>query len=287
MVQSKAEILAHPLYLVQTIVHDFRGEIAGQFADYILAATADDAALLRASCPQAKEVVPVGNPRFDEMVEIGSSKAPRVREDIRNMLNVPQRKKILLFLSSSETEHGALTADKKTLVYAEILGILHSLDHDYHIVVKLHPLEREFVLSGRPDLCNNVTVMKSDLSKLIVSSDLVLTWPSTAMINVVLAHKPMIVIDVLGDLNEAGLMMRKIVEYGCCLVATSVPELNDAIRSMTEDETASLMITESQRRFETEVLATDGKSANRMAKFIVSIPLGPHRVTSRDIDRNS
>ncbi len=203
---------------------------AGEFADYILTSTEEDAKLLGKLCNRPRFIRAVGDARFDSAVNLSQKERMNIREEIKRLFNIPENKKIILFLSSSQVEHGMWTLERKKRVNEEIFDLLAKFRNQADVIVKLHPVEKNiFPLIWKTDYDNVIHVTNSDLSRLIASSDLVVTWVSTAMLNVVLARIPLIVIDFFDDGITGGILLstKAIVENGAAVEAINSRQLND------------------------------------------------------------
>lgn len=248
---------------------------AGEFADYILTSTEEDAKLLRKLCNRPKFIRAVGDSRFDAAVNQSSIERLSIREAITQLFNIPANKKIILFLSSSQVEHGMWTLEKKKRVNKEILDLLTKFRNHAEVIVKLHPVEKNiFPLIWKTDYDNVIHVTNSDLSRLIASSDLVITWVSTAMLNVVLARIPLIVIDFFNDGIIGGVLLstQAIVEKGAAVKAINSHQLNNWTQKILDDDIFARTLKTRQDAFDCDYLkAIDGKSIQRVSETIIEI----------------
>lgn len=270
-----------PLYLfnIPKVVKDFFNNlsdpVAGKFADYILTNTVEDAELLKKCCLRARFICAVGDPRFENLLNLSDAERLDIRREIETMFNISPNKKIILFLSSSQVEHGMWSEDQKKVVNKEILALLSKFQEGADIIVKLHPVERNiFPLVWEPSYENFIHVTNFNISKLIVASDLVITWVSTAMINVVLARKPLIVIDFFNDGVIGGVLLstQAIVDQGAALKAANGPELYHCTKQLLNDNHLLETLRSRQDVFHNTYLKTiDGKSIDRISETILDI----------------
>jgi hypothetical protein len=248
---------------------------AGEFADYILTNTVEDARLLESLCSRPRFVRAIGDPRFDVIVNVGLPERRRIREEINQSFKIPPQKRIILFLSSSQVEHGMWSAEKKKEVNDEILNLLSEFQNEADIIIKLHPVEKNiFPLIWKPNYDNFIHVTNFDVSKLIIASDLVITWVSTAMVNVVLARKPLIVIDFFNDGVIGGVLLstQAIVDHGAALKAANGPELYHCTKQLLNDNHLLETLRSRQDVFHSTYLKTiDGKSTDRISEIILEI----------------
>jgi hypothetical protein len=274
-------LVIKPIFLINIpqVIKDFMYHLsnptAGESADYILTNTLKEAELLKKFCPHARYIRAVGNPRFDEILNLTSSRRNKVRKEIQEMFNIPPNKKIILFLSSSQVEHGMWSEKQKRTVNQQILAVLEKLQEEADIIIKLHPVERNiFPLIWKPNYDSFIHVSNFDLSKLIVASDFVISWFSTAMINVVLARKPLIAIDFFGDRAHGNILLstQAIVDYGAALEALNANELYESLSAILRDDRLRKTLKQCQDVFHSTYLKTiDGNSINRIAETIADI----------------
>jgi len=248
---------------------------AGEFADYILTSTEEDAKLLRKLCNRPRFVRAVGDARFDAAVNQSQTERMSIREEIKRSFNIPENKKIILFLSSSQVEHGMWTLEQKKRINEEIFDLLIKFRNHADVIVKLHPVEKNiFPLIWKTDYDNVIHVTISDLSRLIASSDLVITWVSTAMLNVVLARIPLIVIDYFNDGITGGVLLstQAIVEKGAAVKAINSRQLNNWTQKILEDDNFARTLKRRQDEFDCDYLkAIDGKSIQKVSETIIEI----------------
>jgi hypothetical protein len=261
--------------VVKDFIHQLSNPTAGESADYILTNTSEDAESLKKFCPHARRILAVGNPRFDEVLNLTFSECKKIRQEIREMFNIPSNKKIILLLSSSQVEHGQWSEKQKMTVNQEILAVLEKLRDEVDVIIKLHPVERNiFPLIWKPDYDSFIRVSNFDLLKFILASDLVISWYSTAMINVVLSRKPLIALDFSGDRAHGNVLLsiQAIVEQGAALEALNVTDLFGSLSAILSDDQLRNSLKQSQDVFHSTYLKTmDGYSASRIAEMIAEI----------------
>jgi hypothetical protein len=248
---------------------------AGEFADFILTNTDEDARLLERLLSRPRFVHAVGDPRFDDIVNATLFERQKIREEISRSFKIPSYKKIILFLSSSQVEHGMWSVEKKKQVNTEILDLFSKFQNDAEIIIKLHPVEKNiFPLIWKPNYNEFVHVTDFDVSKLIIGSDLVITWVSTAMVNAVLAMKPLVVIDFFNDGVTGGVLLstQAIVDNGAALMAVNSHDLYDFTKLILNDNNFAKTLQSSQKLFHSTYLKRiDGKSIDRISKTIINI----------------
>ena len=130
------------------------------------------------------------------------------------------------------------SVEKKKQVNNEILDLFSKFQNDAEIIIKLHPVEKNiFPLIWKPNYDEFIHVTDFDVSKLIIGSDLVVTWVSTAMVNAVLAMKPLVVIDFFNDGITGGVLLstQAIVDNGAALMAVNSHDLYDCTKLILND----------------------------------------------------
>jgi len=275
MAGVKPALLLNAPNLVKVLLAGHESGIVGKYADYILANAPEDGDSMREQCPQARFVRAVGHPRFDKTFNLARKQGTLIRREIQQTFKIPKNKKIILFLSSAQIEHGVLTLEQKILAQHQILSTFEKFKDKAHIIIKLHPIEKNiFPLTWKPEYDSFIHVTNSDLSKLIVASDVIVTWFSTAMIDVVLARKPLIVINFHNE-RETSIILPStlvIVDNGAALEATNEDQLLNFISTLLKDERSTEKLGQSQEIFNSTYLKTiDGKSMNRIVEAIREI----------------
>jgi hypothetical protein len=264
-----------PLEVSNRLIDHLSNPTAGEFADYILTNTEDDAKLLRNLCSRPRFIRAIGDPRFDSVANQTLSERTSIREKIRKLFGIPTNKRIILFLSSSQVEHGMWSLEKKKQVNTNILDALTEFKDDIYVIVKLHPIEKNIFPSIWKDNYENfIHVTNSNLNELIAASDLVITWVSTAMLNVVLSNTPLIVIDFFNDGLTGGVLLstQAIVDKGAAVEAINITELRGSIFKILTDSDYMKSLLERQEVFRKDYLkAIDGKSIDKISKTILEI----------------
>jgi len=277
----KSIIVIKPSYfynlyeVFRRFIYHLSNPTAGEFADYILTNTDEDARLLERLCSRPHFVQAVGDPRFDDIVNVTLSERQKTREEIIQSFNILDHKKIILFLSSSQVEHGMWSAEKKKQVNNEILDLLSEFQNEAEIIIKLHPVEKNiFPLIWKPNYDKFIHVTDFDVSKLIIGSDLVVTWVSTAMVNAVLARKPLVVIDFFNDGVTGGVLLstQAIIDNGAALMAVNSHELFNYAKLVLNDNHFVKALKSRQELFHRMYLKRiDGKSIDRISETIIDL----------------
>jgi hypothetical protein len=277
----KSILAINPSYFLNSFkvfrrfIYHLSNPTAGEFADYILTNTDEDARLLVRLCSRPRFVHAVGDPRFDDIMNVTLFERQKIREEINRSFHIPINKKIILFLSSSQVEHGMWSVEKKKQVNNEILDLFSKFQNEAEIIIKLHPVEKNiFPLIWKPNYDGFIHVTDFDVSKLIISSDLVVTWVSTAMVNAVLARKPLVVIDFFNDGITGGVLLstQAIVDNGAALMAINSHELYDCTKLILNDNQFVETLQNRQDVFHNTYLKRiDGKSIDRIFETILEI----------------
>jgi hypothetical protein len=62
----------------------------------------------------------------------------------RLFFKIPENKKLIVFLSGSQVEHGLITREEKISANKSILATLSTLNNQTNVIIKLHPVEQNF-----------------------------------------------------------------------------------------------------------------------------------------------
>jgi hypothetical protein len=252
----------------EVVLSNFQGQFIGQYADYILANTKDDADFLKKHCPKARFVRVVGNPIFDYMLKNDDI----ARTEILRMFKIPEDQKIVLFLSGAQVEHGIWTKEQKILANQSILNLLESISNQIHVIIKLHPMEQNlFYLTWKPDYDDFMNITKQNLNQLIQASDVVITWPSTAMLDIILAGKPLIVMDFYNQRAQGAmtLLSENAIDQGAAYEVFNTVELSEVLTDIIADGKLKEKLQECERIFSlVHLTKIDGKSNERIADCI-------------------
>lgn len=264
----KPSLLKNISKLFKTVVlSNFSDQVIGQFAEYILANTKEDSVFLKEHCPRARFVRAVGNPIFDKMLKT----TVNTRTETRGVFGIPANKKVILFLSGSQVEHGLITQEEKIGANRAILNAMENLKEQTYIIIKMHPVERDvFSLTWKQYYNTFMTITKFDLNKLIQASDMVITWPSTAMLDVIIARKPLIVMDFFSKkVKSMTLLSQTAIEQNAAYQVHNAAELLFALSDILADGKLKEKLEKCQRLFQLTYLSTiDGKSSERIIDAI-------------------
>jgi hypothetical protein len=116
-----------------------------------------------------------------------------------------------------------------------------------------------------------------NLSELIIASDIVVTWFSTAMINIVIARKPLVVIDFFNE-RKIGLLpsIQAIADQNAALEANNANQLQESLTLINQNSDIREKLLMSQEAFHATYLNTiDGKSIKRIVDAIKEIITRP------------
>ena len=258
-----------PKLFKEVILSNFEGQLIGQYADYILANTQSDADFLEKNCSNVRFVRVVGNPVFDKMLKTVTVE----RKEILQSFKLPENKKILLFLSGAQVEHGILKKEQKILANKEILEILETFSDKISVVIKLHPIEEDlFPLTWKQEYDGFIIVTRYDLNKLIQVSDIVITWPSTAMLDVILATKPLVVMDFFSQRVQGAmtLLSENSIDEGAAYEVFDSEKLKETLSSLILNDKIRGDLVRREQIFSLRHLGIiDGKSNERIADSII------------------
>lgn len=256
-----------PGFIKGAVMSNFKGQVIGQHADFLLANTQEDEDFLKKNCPRARFIRAVGNPIFDKTIKTNIT----ARSETRSSFKIPENKQLILFLSGSQVEHGTLSREEKLCANREILDVLEIFRDQTRVIIKLHPVEQNvFPLTWKEKYESFMQVTKYDLGKLIAASDIVITWPSTAILDAILARKPLIVMDFFNEnVKSMTLLSLTAIREGAAHKVCDKNELLAALTDVLANRQLKVRLEESQRAFKSKYLGTvDGKSNKRIADAI-------------------
>ena len=148
-------------------------------------------------------------------------------------------------------------------------------------IVKLHPAEINiFPKIWQSKYDKFIKITSFNLRKLIIGSDVVISWFSRAMIDAVIARKPLIVVDFFDDRERFNLLNEtaNIIDQNIALVVSQVDELTSALANIIENVSFRRQLVRLEEDFYSKNFSLmDGKSAVRIAetieKIIISKPI--------------
>jgi len=261
--------------LMQSFMFGFSGYIYGSYSDYILSNTSKDAEILREKCPRVKKIFVVGNPRYDNIKSaiLDKSLIETTKQKVCSLNHIPLNKKIVLFLSSSHLEHQMVSESTKLKMNKQLLEIFYSFNEKIFFIIKLHPIEKNiFPKIWKNEYNKSISVIDINLDDAILISDLVVTWPSTAMLNVVITNKPLIMIDFMNFHKVHGLIQTDdILKLGASLEANSGESLKLYINSFLNDDKIWNTLFKNQLAFKNEYLNYNGKSLELIKNHIITL----------------
>ncbi len=197
----------------------------------------------------------IGAPKYDSLVENLSD----VNEDkVYDKLGFDEKKKIFLIIT------GSLSWEKKYLRTAiECLS-----NYDGQVIIKLHPNEDPNIKSTIKNYLSKfgvedyAIVCYIDFKDLLAVSDLVITYESTIGYEVLIAGKPMVVVNFGNSDFRLPYAIGKIVP-----LAVSQEELQIEVNRIIEGDFSSFS-KKSDDFLEKHFFALDGKASERAVKVI-------------------
>jgi len=258
-------------------LRDITDPIAGQSSEYILTATPSDAVFLRRNCLQTRLIKAVGNPLFDSSIlkDFESTKPAEVKAEVQNIFGIPTSKKIVIVLSGAQLEHGLWTEEQKLTFYNQMFESFEEFRSKIFVVIKLHPAESNIFSKIWKDKYDDyIKISRFDLGKLIWASDIVITWFSRAMIDVLIARKPLILVDFFGDRKRFNLLneTENIIEQNISINVFKKDDLKKTLSNIIEDESFRRQIIQIEDNFYSKNLfLMDGKSSERIAETVRTI----------------
>lgn len=211
-----------------------------------------------------ERIVVTGYVLIDELYEYLSSSGDK-RSKLAEKMDFDPKKKIITLISQPYVEDHYCT----TVQFMKIVTkIISSINENFHLIIKLHP--REKIEKYRQLLIkfgySNVSLVESDnvsLPELILSSDVVLTFSSTAGLFALAFHEPLIILDVFEPLYK-NILKRY------AITVQKIDELNKILKSVSEktEEEQKLRYDNFIRE---QLYKLDGKASLRVAKVIVNM----------------
>jgi len=252
-------------YFVPMFLNDLKSiDERGKYCKIIAVHTNREKETLVRKGIQEKNIFPVGNPKFDGIFN-------KEYDDLLvvQALGLDAAKKKVLYLTQSFVEHGLWHKAQRDEVVLSIVKGISSIEN-IELIVKVHPLENiseyqdlleKNMLS--PKLCYN----EIDIYSLIHAADLIVTINSTAALEAVLMHKPLVTLNYIGEPEYL-----PFTEYGVALGVYDERQLNDVIKYALYDEGVHARLDAARRRFfDEQMQLSDGCASKRLFDLITRI----------------
>lgn len=225
--------------------------------------------LVRAGYP-AQKVKMFGNPEYDFYRNILQTKR-QIKLRFMNQQNIPDNKKIVLFLSTNLWVHFPVVDFQKHL---QLVYQFFNNHPDYFLIIKLHPSENSALhqqaMRQQSKLADRCRVFQQEaaLSELIIASDIVLMFNSTAGYEALFAGVPLISLNFTNYKN-----LLSYISDGLVPTAKNIQELERYLWELTNDRSnhpkQSGHLNDSLKIYLTNY--ADGKASWRIANFVRSL----------------
>ena len=200
------------------------------------------------------KVIPLGSPRTDFLLRQHNIK--ELRSEFDNKFPECKGKKLVLY---APTFRDNSERDKDLLNHINFSEFNKALGDEYALLIKLHPQVHSSVPSEN---CTNVTAL--DIAKLTLICDMVITDYSSVCMDFALLSKPCIfyAYDLKDYENERSFCFG----YKDYVPGDVLENFDDVIKSIKNPQNMEKL----QKFREFNFDFTDGKSAERVAEFIIS-----------------
>ncbi|MBA7599965.1 hypothetical protein ES703_07011 [subsurface metagenome] len=211
-------------------------------------------------CSDSKRIVVVGQPRFDDLINIKNA------QKLNKKRGITQENK--LFLLWATQTHG-LTADENKKNIRLMHRILSEMS-DIKLIIKLHPNEDQTATSYKKlkSEFSNVEIFdgKSDLYELLSSCDVLITKNSTSVIEAAILGKKIFIVDFSGNINFGNY-----IKSG---IADSIHKEEDLLEivKVIYNKESQKKFTEVQKEFiYNYAYIQDGKASKRVEDLIMQM----------------
>lgn len=211
-------------------------------------------------CSDSKRIVVVGQPRFDDLINIKNA------QKLNKKRGITQENK--LFLWATQT-HG-LTADENKKNIRLMHRILSEMS-DIKLIIKLHPAEDQTATPYKKlkSEFSNVEIFdgKSDLYELLRSCDVLITKNSTIIIEAAILEKDIAIVDFSGTVSSTNY-----IKSGVAIAIYKEEEFLPTIKDMLYRKESKKKLAEFRKKFVYEhAYIQDGKASKRVADLIMQM----------------
>ena len=204
----------------------------------------------------------VGSPKFDEYLE-KSSKAPR--DHATN-----GRLSVLCIGFTADAESIYDDYDVRDY-YTALARSLEKIPNS-SVVIKLRPgvsLESRLVVETIFANVPHTIAQREPLSELFVSSDVVVSYYSTTVLEALQFSKPVVLFDAQPMwVEHIRFHFSRYAENGACIIAETQEELEGALRSLTDDLALRNRLAQGARETLAKLHLFDGKASERSVELI-------------------
>lgn len=213
--------------------------------------------------PKVK-LVPLGCPRFDEILEW--KKRKKLDDNFYNKIGIDKRRAIVTFLSNT---HGY----RSNRFWESIIRGLEYLLNVYHpkinLIIKLHPQESKtlYLKILKRSTLNKIQFIRNEISlyELFLHTDIAITAGSTSMLEAMAFDIPVIQVNFS---NEPEII--DFYKYGGGVLVKDKEELISTIFRILNDNKFRNWILQNQRKFLRRCLANLGRSTDVVVEYLVN-----------------
>jgi glycosyltransferase involved in cell wall biosynthesis len=213
----------------------------------------DSAVLINNSTYPENSLIITGQPRYDYLYEISSSKtSDKFFENLK--LGHP------LIVWTSQPDRSDIESTKIIRSISNLLDCMH-----VNLFIKPHPLERDLSVYNPLTQRENVRLSKEvDIYKLLNACDLLINTSSTTAMEAAALNKPIIVLNLSGmpDVSDY-------VTEGIALGVYDEKDLPAAVKMLLENNDMQRL--QREEYVKNHLYKIDGKSSERVAAFIKSL----------------
>ena len=207
----------------------------------------------------ASRIIVTGQPRFDELFQ------KNLNEEMYLNLGIDKNKKTILLTHAHFVEAGMWSQEEEDIFLSSIIRASSKVPNS-QLIIKLHPWQdvnsylRFLEGSKNIILCGEDT----DIYALINLCDVLLTVLSTTALEALIADKPVIIIDLFGELESP------YVQSGAAIGAYKEEDIASAIDRALYNKEVRKNLAEARGKFVYEhAYKQDGKASKRVADLII------------------
>jgi len=188
---------------------------------------------------------------------------------LRQSLGIGAKDKVILFLTSSQFEHGWWTEDMRNEFVSGVVDAMFPLlNESVHLVVKIHPIESldyyHSILRGKRAIIRKDIV----LADVINISDMVLiSGSSTTVLEAGVLQKPVVLLKVFNEID-----LVPYVKMGLAVGVYSFVELKPIVEELLYNQVSREKCLDRAKLFyDSNKEFTDGKATERIVDLIESM----------------
>jgi len=188
---------------------------------------------------------------------------------LRQSLGIGVKDKVILFLTSSQVEHGWWTEDMRNeFINGVVEAVSSLLNESVHLVVKIHPIERlahyENLLMGKQAIIRKDIVLADAIN---ISDVVLISGSSTTVLEAGVLQKPVVLLKVFNEID-----LVPYVEMGLAVGVYSLGELKPIVEGLLyNQESRERCLNRAKLFYDSNSEFTDGKATERIADLIESM----------------